>query len=321
MASKDSFRLITFIRNKNFKGFSVFLAMAFLFLLLTKFSKSYTTQLQFNLEITGLNEEVVLMTDSVPQINITVQGRGFNLLPYMLYNPEPIILNAETDLVQNNANYVWNASENVESINKILSKSLKLVSVNPKQVRFEFDLRESKIVPVVVNSDIQFAPGHDILDQLKIDQDSVKVIGAVQDLINISKIETNTVVLTDVDSDINEIVNLMIPDSIDVEVIPDHINLKAMVKAYTEGMVEVPIEVTNVPVGISINIFPKTVEVYYAVNLDDYNTIKAKDFKVECNFDSIASEKQTFMVAEVTKKPENVKRVRLKQPRIEFVKL
>ncbi|NNL81815.1 MAG: hypothetical protein HKP28_00395, partial [Winogradskyella sp.] len=63
----------------------MFLLIAFIFLLLTKFSKSYTTELQFNVEVNGLDKEILLITDGVPQLNITVQGRGFNLLPYMLY--------------------------------------------------------------------------------------------------------------------------------------------------------------------------------------------------------------------------------------------
>ncbi|NNK40385.1 MAG: hypothetical protein HKP45_07020 [Winogradskyella sp.] len=299
----------------------MFLLIAFIFLLLTKFSKSYTTELQFNVEVNGLDKEILLITDGVPQLNITVQGRGFNLLPYMLYNPESIVLNAKTDLIQNDNVYVWTISENDKNIVNHLSKSLKLISVKPNQMRFQFDRRASKMVPVKIISDFEYAPGHDIFGKLNLDHDSVKVIGAEKDIAKISSIETVPLTLTNIDNDIDAAMSLVVPDSVDVLITPQTINIAAKVNAFTEGVVDVAVEVINIPDGVNINIFPKTVTIYYAVNLDDYNTINSEDFKVECDFNSIASEKQTFMIAEVKTQPDNVKRVRLKQQRIEFVKL
>ena len=60
--------------------------------------------------------------------------------------------------------------------------------------------------------------------------------------------------------------------------------------------------------------------VSYYVDLERYDSISSKDFVVECNFKDI-KDVQTFFVPKVTKKPDFVKRVHIKQKRIDFIKL
>jgi hypothetical protein len=102
--------------------------------------------------------------------------------------------------------------------------------------------------------------------------------------------------------------------------IPKSVNVKAEIKRFTEGTIEIPITIENKPDNIKINYFPKSVTLSYYVDLDNYNGIATSDFIVECNYADL-EENQTYFVPKVLKKPEFVKRISIKQKRIDFIKL
>ena len=71
---------------------------------------------------------------------------------------------------------------------------------------------------------------------------------------------------------------------------------------------------------IKINYFPKSVTLSYYVDLDNYKLIKTSDFIVECNYAEM-EDNQTYFVPKIIQKPEFVKRISIKQKRIDFIKL
>ena len=93
----------------------------------------------------------------------------------------------------------------------------------------------------------------------------------------------------------------------------------AKVGKFTEGTLEIPISVINLPVNTNINFFPKTVTVVYYVNLSDYNSIKALDFKVECDYSEIGNTNSPFLFPKLIKMPEAVKNARIKQNKVEYI--
>ena len=96
------------------------------------------------------------------------------------------------------------------------------------------------------------------------------------------------------------------------------VQVKASVTKFTEGEVEVPIEVLNVPDGITLSYYPKSVKVYFYTSLQTYSKIKANDFKVECDYKSI-SDVRNFLEPNIVVKPKLVKSVKLNTNKIEFI--
>ncbi|MEO2127795.1 MAG: YbbR-like domain-containing protein, partial [Christiangramia sp.] len=87
---------------------------------------------------------------------------------------------------------------------------------------------------------------------------------------------------------------------------------------FTEGSVEIPVEVINIPNGLNLAYFPKSVVVYYQVNLKRFDKINRSDFRVVCDYSEI-NEGDDFMVAKVVEKPELITNLRLNERRIQFV--
>jgi len=169
-----------------------------------------------------------------------------------------------------------------------------------------------------LNANIEYAPGFDIKGGFNFSVDSIKIVGSEDIIKNIESVSTKELKLNKVNNLINEDVEL--EEIKDIEIFPKRINVKADVKRFTEGTIEVPVTITGQPNDIKINYFPKTVTISYYVDLESYNTISVSDFMVECNYNQ-ASEDQTYLVPKITKSPNFIKRINIKQKRVDFIKL
>jgi YbbR domain-containing protein len=90
------------------------------------------------------------------------------------------------------------------------------------------------------------------------------------------------------------------------------------VEKFTEGVVKVPVTILNIPEGLLIKYFPKEVNVTFYTSLNNFNKVKAKDFKVVCDYSKLG-EKQSFLIPEIRNKSEFAKAVKLNQQHIEFI--
>lgn len=125
--------------------------------------------------------------------------------------------------------------------------------------------------------------------------------------------------LQDIKSDIELPLNLIIPDSSE-NLVYSHkkITIKGKVDKFTEGIIDVPVDIVNIPKGITINYFPKVTGVSFYTSLANYKDVSQNDFIIECDFRDII-EGKSYLEPKIIKFPENVKNVKLNNKRIEFI--
>jgi hypothetical protein len=177
-----------------------------------------------------------------------------------------------------------------------------------------------KKVPVKLDAEINYAAGYDLLDNLIIQPDSVKVIGPKNVVENISRIKTKNIKLKDVNIAIDEQLELVIDKSMEnVKLNRYKVKLSGSVDKFTEGTFEVPVSIVNLPSNIKINYFPKTVLVSYYVSLENYNKVKALDFIINCDYAEVKDQDRTFFTPRLVTKPSIVKSAKMKQNKVEFI--
>lgn len=308
-------------KGKNIKGFSFFLIAAFIFLVLTKFSDTYSEKLKIKVELDGLKEEIALVEDSTYYVDVLVKSRGFSLVPFLFKKPKPIRLDVKKDIKKNSNTYQWNVLQQLHVIENSLGRNFELVNVEPDTLFFNFNVLESRMLPVKLNTALSFVPGFDIKDKIILSQDSVKLVGAKDDFKAISYVETEILRLKDIQDDIRGNLKLIKPEISNVKIFPSEIKIEANVERFTEGVLTVPVTLKNVPSASRVNYFPKEVELTYYVDLENYKTIDIEDFKVECDYNALSIENQNFLIPEIVEQPKSVKSVRLKQNRIEIIVL
>ncbi|RZN80305.1 MAG: YbbR-like domain-containing protein [Winogradskyella sp.] len=307
------------LKKRNIKLFGFFLATAFLFLILTKFSESYTQVVSLNLELTNLEDEIIILKDSSNIAEVTVKAKGFSLLKYLFSSSVSLDVDAQKEVFKKGKTLLWDVSNNRYKLLQEFGNSVDILSIKPDTIEFHFDVLSSKNVPLLLNSNITYADGYEVLGQLELSQDSVKIIGSKQVIDSIKTIVTEPIVLEGINKDIEASVALQNNNGNMVSLVPEKIKIKGTVKRFTEGKLTIPIRLINEPLGKKINYFPKNVDVVYYVDLDNYNAIKPKNFEVICDFKEIKNENKSYLDLQLTKTSPLVKRARTLQNRIEFI--
>ena len=308
--------LIRSIQNKRVNVLLFFFFIAFLFSILTKLSNSYTKTFEFQLQLQNIPEEKVVLTDSTHKLAVTLTATGFGLLPYYFsdHQLEIDLLNVES----HRGRYLWIKEKQLPYIIDQFDSKMEVNVINPDTVIFNYDNHSVKRVPVVLNQDIQFQEGFDVLKSYQLRPDSVRVIGPEAFVKEITAVETHKVKLENVNTNIRLSVGLssdILPS--EVKLSQDEVSIYAEVEKFTEGSRQVPISIVNVPKKMRLKYYPKTVEVVFYTSLKHYNSITSEDFVVECRYDPYKEE--AYLVPKIVKQPNNVKNLRLNTKRIEFI--
>lgn len=318
MIKKIKSDIKTSIKNRKINVFFLFLFFAFIILIFTKLSKEYTNTVAFKIDKVNVPQENIILNDSNAVLNITLKTHGFKWLRYYFDKPK-IAIDFVNDVDKVDSTYIWSKSKAYLLESTQFGKQVELLNISPDTLLFRFDVNLVKKVPVILNTDIKFSQGFDIAKPCKITPDSVEVIGPNVLASQFKSIETEQVVLTDVKSNIKKTVQLKLPnESNDLKFSNKAVSLTAIVEKFTEGTVEVPVTIKNIPNNKTLKYFPKVVNVTYYTSLSSFKKITVKDFKVVCDFSKVI-DNQSFLSPEITKYPEEVKRVKVNQQQIEFI--
>jgi len=320
MSFNKKLNIADYLRRKNVKRFSLFFAIAFVFLIFSKLSNDYKQTIKLKVNLVNIDDEIILQSDSVNMMDAYVEAKGFALIPFIFKNSTDITLDAKTDVITKSNQFIFAVQKHQFLIEGQLGKSYKLLSLMPDTLFLSYSKRASKLVPISLNSNINYAVGYDIKGDFNFNVDSVKVVGSASEVDKIDALTTENLELTDVNSNIKQSVRLDLANYENIEVFPKNVSVSGEVTRFTEGTIEIPLIITDKPKNVEINYFPKTVTLAYYVDLDNYSSIKATDFIVECSYSDI-KDTQTYFVPKIVKKPDFVKRVSIKQKRIDFIKL
>ena len=317
MTKKNKNIKLKLVQEKRLNVFVLFLFLSFLISLLVKLSNNYTQTLNFEFSPTGLKSNEVIISEVPKSINVTISGRGFELLKY--YIEKPVIEVDFSQLRKNNTQYVWSESEQLDKIINYFDSKIVVKSINPDTVVFPFDSQFIKKVPVMVIVNPTFAVGFDLIDDFRSSPDSITVTGPESMLKIINSVSTKKIELNEINSAVDFSVELNISPSLSqLNFSHQSVSVVANVGKFTEGMVNVPVTIVNVPEDLIINFFPKEISVVFYSSLEAYANINEADFIVECDFNLLTAD-NNYLNPVLVKQPLDVKTAQLKITQLEFI--
>ncbi|WP_179345291.1 YbbR-like domain-containing protein [Winogradskyella ursingii] len=320
MEKRKKLNISNFFKRSNVKRFFIFLIIAFVFLLFSKLSSSYKQNIRLKVSLTQLDDEVKLENDSLNYVTAYVEANGFALVPLLFKSSMELKLDVKEDVALEPNQFVFDVEKNQYLIAEQLGKSYALISVKPKELVLPYSKIANKKVPIKIKHNIKYATGFDLLGDFSLSVDSAKIVGSAETIAPIKSLNTELLELEDVKSDILTTVKINGSKYKNVEVYPKSVEISGNIERFTEGTAEVLINIINKPADVAINYFPKTLDVTYYVDLARYKTVEPSDFVVECDFNEVDSE-QRYLIPKIVKQPDFVKRVKLKQNRIDYIKL
>ncbi len=314
--SKD--RNITKMRKSGkLNVFLIFLRLSVVFLVLTKLSKDYTQKVDFNLKAINVPEDQVILEDSTSLIQVTLRTYGFKFLKYVFNKPRLTI--DVKQLTSDGQTYLWTKENGLAAIVAQFDTNVEIEAIEPDSLRLKYTVNAVKTVPVKLRSQISYSSGYNVIDSLVYVPDSIKIIGPKIILDTIYGMTSEELILENVDRTINTKVQLVLPESEPkLDFSQTEVNVSATVERFTEGSVRVPVILRNVPEGLSVNYYPKEINVIYYTSLSNFKTISSNSFIVACDF-SYVKDGHSFLTPQITKMPEGIKGVRLSTDKIEYI--
>ena len=273
-------------RKQKIKVFLVFILISFLFWSITKFSKSYSALVLFDVKYYNTPELIVVESD-YKTIEGYVKTSGFQLL---LYRLTPKTLKVDISLSD--------FKESQGTINLISQRSSlddqikgSFLSFKNDQLFFKFSKLKNKKVRININTDFTYALGYNNINNSRIKPDSVYVSGPESILDSLDFLTTVLISKKNISNNIELFLPIENNNPL-IKIKTDKVLFQESVKKFTEKDFEVYIKLINIPDSIEIKLFPEKVKLTASVPLDLIDNFNNENF--ELVFDYLSTENGKF---------------------------
>ncbi|MGA9326875.1 MAG: CdaR family protein [Salegentibacter sp.] len=315
MSKKVSIKIKPFKR-ANVKTFGFFLLFSALIWILVQFGKEYTQVIKIPVKYVNAPLDKSL-ADKPTALDLRLQEKGFVLLwDFQIFRPELTIDLSKAEVIDQQLVYVLH--NHTDEIEGQLDVNLEDSNFIKDSIKIDFQPKQDKKVKVVPRLELSYAVGYSASEQVSLTPDSIKVSGPQSVIDTITEVQTQDLKINNINKDLSGKVKIDTSDLGMLSFYQTSVEYSQQVQKFTEGRLEIPVEVLNVPDNLNVVIFPKVVMVYYQVNLKDYEMVEAGDFRVVCDYNSVQPG-DDYLLADVVDKPDLVTNVRLNERKIQFV--
>lgn len=277
------------IENRKTVVFLICLGISAFLWLLIKLSQEYEINVNVPVEYYNYPEDQILINkpDSVIQIRIT--DNGFDLMRVSLFgSPRSLEFNIpdmRTSKVnaQIKQSYVLTRTK-IEDLNSIFSSAKNLRLLGPDSLVLKFERLATKEVIVIPQIEYQLLPQFQLKGNPQLQPNIITLYGSQNNLKHIDTIYTESKSYSELDLSFTDNLKLLIPSSVNANF--RTCELIAEVEKFTEAKttITIPKDFTN---NENIRLFPKHIEIKYAVSFEKFNEIKSEDFKVKAKIDPL----------------------------------
>ena len=257
--------------------FLIFLVISTAAWFLVKLSENYVTQTTFRLQMEEVQADKWISSDE-QSVKMSLNIDGFHTLRYKMIRDRVVTipLNEVSYRLENGNTYSFSSQYVAEKVAEKLNINASDITMNDAKIYFTLDALKSKVVPVVLQSNVTTARQYDIYGIPTLDPSSVTVYGPQEVIDTIKTVRTEPLIMNNVSQNFNATLPL---DLLDGRI---HSNVKEVkaevqVEKFTEMDVEVPIKMTD---SLKMRFFPETMTVKCLVAMRDYASITPENFTV-----------------------------------------
>ena len=298
------------------RSFLIFLALSFLFWMITKFSNEYTEVLTFNVGFDNFPMGIVPISDTSSKVELTLTASGFQLLYYNFFDTS-ITLDSGKGVFENgNASIPLQLS--IPEIQEQLSGTTEIRTIFPNTVYFNYSQLDNKRLPIALEKSLNVAAGFGIAEPLIFSPDSINVIGASNILDTLQTVFINTLVKTDIKESFVDQFNLLNPSPEQLEFSDSETSLKVVIDRFSEKTIKVPIKLFNVPDSIALKLFPSSIDLTFSASLAKIKAITESDFIISCDY-SLLKTGDELMKLKLVEAPNQLQNLRWSPKEVEYL--
>lgn len=311
-------RLKKVLNRRKVKLFSGFLFCSFLAWFISNLSESYNDFATFNLRFVNIPEDYMLIKASKEKVDVRIEALGFQLLGFSFRNK-----NVDIDMssVEKNKGrfYITNTVYQ-KQLSKQLSNSIRLLEVERDSLFFDLKEISSKEVPVKPFVQMNFEQNYHLEGNLTTEPSFLTIRGPKDEIDSIRFISTPEVVFSNLDADFSRTVSVVKSDSlVNTSFSTESVRITGKVAKFSEKIIEVPVQVINLPQKVSIKIFPENVSILCKAKIEILKNLKGADFKVVADFSRVSGEGDKKLPLQLLENPENVYSANLVETEVEYI--
>ena len=272
--------------------FLVCLALSFFLWLLLSLEKRYTSRISVPISYVEFPKDKQF-SGSLPQkFDLTVDGYGYTLLSYKLRLAfSPVIINV-TELIDNALDrgsrnkYIIYTVSHKEEIEKQISSEIRILSIKPDSLVFNFSKIISKKIKVRPILNLTLENQYSLMEEPFTSPDSILVSGQKNIMDTLKAVFTNVKTHTKLSHSVEEMVAMKAYPGLKMQI--REVNLTIPVEQNTEVNFDLPIQIIKKPRDVVLKTFPGKVRVSCRIGLSKYKKLDYSRFRAFINYEKIS---------------------------------
>ena len=282
-------------------------------------SREHETTLILPIHYTDFPADKLLLEEPEQVLKVRVKAEGFPLLYYTIFGRHTLNLSIDDAYWRKkNKQFVafWMPNNNRRKIKNVLSSSMNLLSVSPDTLYMVFGKKDSKMVPIQMQTDITFKEEFRFENPITVTPNKVMIYGVKSDLDSIEYVASDLLQFTNMDRDKSVEVKLKKKERINYQT--DRVVVNIDVEQFTEKKLTAVIHANHLPKGYAIKFFPATVDVTLTASIDDYKLLTQDFVRVFVTCNNILHSKKTYLDVQM-KEMQYAKMKRIYPSRVEYI--
>ncbi len=299
--------------------FFFFLCVSFGFWLLQTLNETFEVEIEMPVRITDIPDDVVITTDSLPPLVVTVRDRGSALVKFFRNRTAD---NINVDFGKNDdgslsGRVVFRTSDIQKMAQAYLDGgSAHIVSVKPDTLEYFFNRGEPVHLPVRCHGAIFTSP-QNYLQGVEFTPDSVTVYAPASMLDTMTCVYTKTVNVSQLTRDTSY--TIPIRSARGMMCIPKEVDMKVLVGYYAEKTLEVPIRGLNFPGDKRLRTFPAKAKVTFRVESSRYRSVTSDNFVFAATYEEMRDNPYPKYRLRLKSLPDGISNVRITPAEVDYL--
>lgn len=306
------------LKKRKVKIFFVFLICSATIWFIKALSQTYVSTADFDLEYVNFPDGYLFKGASKDELAVKLKAVGFQFLGFNFKNKGVRIDVSEAE--KNGTKFFMPESGYRAQIEKQLPSFMDLLEIE-KDTLF-LDMLAVFTIKVPVRPRVQLNLGQNYLLDGKIEviPDSISVTGPKNEVDSIVELRTEKISLPDLTADFSEEIKIASSPKLENTSYSDNkVVVKGKIVRFSEKIFQVPITVINLPDALEIKTFPENVSVICKAKITRLKLLKNSDFQVIADYALQKNAQSDELVLQLSKKPEGLHSVRLKDNNVEYI--
>lgn len=287
--------------------------------LLITFSKEYTTVITYSVNYNNIAQDKLLQEIPIKEIDLSISATGFKILRAKL-GKKQINLEASNLRKKSTSKFYFLPRNQTTKIQKQLLNGIVIQEIIQDTIFLNLGVLTSKKVSLKPQVDITYHIGYDLLDELTITPDSIVISGPEDQLNNIKYLNLSPLTLKGVKTSFTEEVSILKSEKQkNLKFKNTKVTISGKVDKFTEGSVQVPFIIKNLPENTNLTILTDKVEIVFVVALSNFSKVSEASFIVECDFETAIKNDVGYLIPKITTDLDFIKNMKVIPSKIDFL--